>query len=83
MIAFVGLRSIPRIIIEHVLAAARDEIYKVLDSQTCSQLLTCFNSIGKRNGCMQMLDVVLVHERLCNFMKRTWALVKVWFINIL
>ena len=62
MIVFGGLRSIPRIIIKHVRAVARDEIYKVLDLQTSSRLLTCFNSIGKRNGFMQILDVVLVHK---------------------
>jgi hypothetical protein len=32
---------------------------------------------------MHILDVVLVHESLCNFMKHTLALVKVWFINML
>ena len=83
MIVFVCLRSIPRIIIKHVLAAAWDEIYKVLDLHTFSQLLTRFNSIGKRNGFMHILDVVLVHKPLCNFMKRTLAMVKVWFINML
>ena len=36
VIVFVGLRSIPRIIIKHVLAAARDEICKVLDLHTFS-----------------------------------------------
>ena len=83
MIVLVGLCSIPRIVIKHVLAAARDEIYKVLDLHTFSQLLTCFNSIGKRNAFMHILDVVLVHTRLCNFMTRTLALVKVWFVNML
>ena len=83
MIVFGGLRSIPRVIINHFLAVARDEIYKVLDLHTFSQFLTCFNSIGQRNGFMHLLDVVLVHNSLCNFMKRTFALVKVWFINML
>ena len=83
MIVFVCLRSIPRIIIKHVLAAAWDEIYKVLDLHTFSQLLTRLHFIGKRNGFMHILDVVLVHKRLCNFMKRTLALVQVWFINML
>ena len=83
MFVLVGLRSILRIIIKHFLAAARDEIYKVLHLHTFSQLLTCFNSIGKRNMFMHILDVVLVHTRLCNFMKRTLALVKVWFVNML
>ena len=83
MIVVVCLRSIPRIIIKHVLAAAWDEIYKVLELHTFSQLLTRFNFIGKRNGCMHILDVLLVHKRLCNFMRRTLALVKVWFINML
>ena len=30
-LCFVGLSSIQRVIIKHVLAVARDEIYKVLD----------------------------------------------------
>ena len=32
---------------------------------------------------MHILDAVLVHNSLCNFMKRTLALVKVCFINML
>ena len=32
---------------------------------------------------MHILDAVLVHNSLCNFMKRTLAVVKVWFINML
>ena len=83
MIVFVGLRSIPRIIIKHVLAAARDEVYKVLYLHTSSQLLKYSNSIGKSHGFMHILDVVLVHKSLCNLMKRTLAMVKVWFINML
>ena len=62
MFVFVCLRSIARIIIKHVLAAAWDEIYKVLDLHTFSQLLRRFNFIGKRNGFMHILDVVLVHH---------------------
>ena len=32
---------------------------------------------------MHILDAVLVHNSLFNCMKRTLALVKVWFINML
>ena len=32
---------------------------------------------------MHVLDAVLVHTSLCNFMERTVAMVKVWFINML
>ena len=32
---------------------------------------------------MHMLDAVLVHQSLCNSMKRIVALVKVWFIIML
>ena len=32
---------------------------------------------------MHILDAVLVHNSLCNCMKRTLALVNVWFINML
>ena len=32
---------------------------------------------------MHILDAALVHKSLCNFMKRTLALVKVWFFNML
>ena len=32
---------------------------------------------------MHILDAVLVHASLCNCMKRTLALFKVWFINML
>ena len=35
MFVVVGLRSIPRIMIKHVLAVARDEICKVVDLHTC------------------------------------------------
>ena len=32
---------------------------------------------------MQMLDAVLVRNSLCNFVKRTLAVVKVWFLSML
>ena len=31
---------------------------------------------------MHIVDAVLVQNSLCNFMKRTLAMVKVWFINM-
>ena len=62
MLVCVGLRSIPRIIIKHVLAAARDEVCKVKDLHTFSEICTCFNSMRKRNGVMHILDVVLAHK---------------------
>ena len=31
---------------------------------------------------MHMLDAVLVHQSLCNSVKRTLAVVTVWFINM-
>ena len=80
VIVFDGLRSIPCIIIKHLLAAARYEICKVLDLHTFSYIWTCFNSIGKRHGLMHILDVVLVDKNLCNSMKRTLA--NVYFISM-
>ena len=80
---FDGLRSIQRIIRKHVLVTARNEICKVLDLHTFSEIWTCFKSIGELNGFMHMLDAVLVDKSWCNSMKRTLATIKVWFINML
>ena len=33
-------------------------------------------------GFMHILDAVVVHKSSCNFMKRTLALVNLWFINM-
>ena len=43
----------------------------------------CFNYIGKHNGFMHTLDAVPVHSSLCNSMKRTLAVVEIWFIKML
>ena len=59
-----GLRSIQCIITRRVLGCARDELCNVIDLRTFFFYIirTCFNSIGKRNGLVHMLDAVLAHQ---------------------
>ena len=39
-------------------------------------MLTCFNSIGKRDGLVHILDAVPVHKILCEYVKRTLAMLE-------
>ena len=45
-------------------------------------MLACFNPIVKRNGLVHIFDAVPVHQMLCEYMKRSLAIVKLWIIEI-
>ena len=38
--------------------------------------------MGKRYGLEHILDAVLAHQILCEYMKRSVAMLKVWFMNM-
>ena len=53
--------SIQYIIINYVLASARDELWTVGELHIFTNLLTCDNSISKLNGLVHLLHAMPVH----------------------